>query len=350
MAGSNVPYHLRPKKYVERLLFCELLSKAFIVWPQDQYIYISMGGPFLSDHKLMGQHFAFNSLLSFEMDEAVVTRQRFNNLNDTPIKCEHMTSEKFVREFPQIIEQCDDAENAVVWLDYASSKGRRTQIREFGILAGELTPGDVLKITLNCSVSTLSGYGNRAVKAHEQQMLMMADLRQQLGDMIPDKLVDGQTISKASMAKILLGAVNYQIKEASESAHNYSISPVSVYVYNDGSHDMLTITCMAVQNGAKEEFFANTGLCLLSDDQAIPEIKIPDLSIRERRRLETLIDEHEENHIVHENLGFQLGETVGGSISSVKDFRLYKDYLPYILISKTIQLPDDILEALETVS
>jgi len=53
MTGEQIPYHLRPNKYVERELFCELLLRLGSQFDLKKYMYASMGGKFLTDHYLM---------------------------------------------------------------------------------------------------------------------------------------------------------------------------------------------------------------------------------------------------------------------------------------------------------
>ena len=77
MTGGNVAYHLRPNKYVERHLFAELLAKLCLNEPMN-YTYISMGGAYLEDHRLIHQTLGLKSLFSFEADQEIHKRQLFN--------------------------------------------------------------------------------------------------------------------------------------------------------------------------------------------------------------------------------------------------------------------------------
>ncbi len=44
MNGAEIPYQLRPSKFIDRQIFMELLSRLIQVRGPENYIYISMGG------------------------------------------------------------------------------------------------------------------------------------------------------------------------------------------------------------------------------------------------------------------------------------------------------------------
>lgn len=78
MSGGNVSYNLRPNKYVERHLFIELL--AMLVGTNDpaRFVYISLGGPQMEDHRLVHQQLNLHNMISLESDEVIHRRQLFN--------------------------------------------------------------------------------------------------------------------------------------------------------------------------------------------------------------------------------------------------------------------------------
>jgi hypothetical protein len=78
MSGENVPYYLRPNKFVERLLFIELLEHIGHFKQLKEYSYVSMGGKFLEDFKLIHEHLNLKELFSVEVDGVTFGRQLFN--------------------------------------------------------------------------------------------------------------------------------------------------------------------------------------------------------------------------------------------------------------------------------
>ncbi|WP_407928292.1 O-methyltransferase, partial [Collimonas silvisoli] len=57
MSGAYVPYHLRQNKAVDRQLFVDLLTKLNRYKAIGDYSYVSFGGPYLEDFKLVHSHF-----------------------------------------------------------------------------------------------------------------------------------------------------------------------------------------------------------------------------------------------------------------------------------------------------
>ena len=78
MSGTDVPYHLRPNKYVDRQIFIDLLHRLDRVRPLSSSVYVSMGGKFLDDHKAIRFAFDLKASVSLEKFAEVVPRQNFN--------------------------------------------------------------------------------------------------------------------------------------------------------------------------------------------------------------------------------------------------------------------------------
>jgi hypothetical protein len=127
MSGENVPYHLRPNKHVERLLFVELLEH-FDRWRRvSDAAYVSLGGRLLEDQKLIHDRFGTTHLMSLESDEITYKRQVFN----VPlglISCAHRSTGQFVEEFDVITAAWGEV-NRIIWFDYASATGRQGAAR-----------------------------------------------------------------------------------------------------------------------------------------------------------------------------------------------------------------------------
>ncbi len=63
MSGGGVSYNLRPNKYVERQLFVELLRMVMSGSNFDNWVYVSLGGPQLEDHRLVHHQLNFRYLV-----------------------------------------------------------------------------------------------------------------------------------------------------------------------------------------------------------------------------------------------------------------------------------------------
>jgi hypothetical protein len=138
MSGGNVTYQLRPNKHVERLLFVELVEKIG-AYKASTFAYISMGGPQLEDHKLFHQVLGITNLYSFEEDEIIYQRQKFNQ-RPSCVTCIPRTISDFVVNFEHFIDENALMDKTlVIWLDYASPK-RREQLIEFESKDHRITP------------------------------------------------------------------------------------------------------------------------------------------------------------------------------------------------------------------
>jgi hypothetical protein len=153
MSGGNVSYNLRPNKFVERQLFIELLGKICLTKSPDSYIYISLGGPQLEDHKTIHQMLGFNNLVSIEADPVVYQRQLFN-LRPYYVKCRQETTSQFITNFDNFASSYED-KKFIVWLDYTEANMRYEQLVEYQTLLSSLEVGDILKITINANPYSL---------------------------------------------------------------------------------------------------------------------------------------------------------------------------------------------------
>jgi len=345
MAGADIPYHLRIKKFVERKIFNELLGLLFNVYNPENYSYISMGGPFLADHHLLSKSFELKKLISIEKDKNIVSRQEFNQKTNI-VECLNLDSSELVSSFTSIAYDLGGAENCIAWLDFADAKHRHSQITEFGSILPQLSSGDIIKITLNCSISTLSGYARSGCPANEQQILMKADLNEILGNLCDVSIIDGANLTNISMAQYLLQALEKKCLESSDAYSNTFFLPISKLLYNDGHHEMLTVTCIALKDEEEDVLKREADLenweYFSPDWTSITKISFPDLSIKERTEIERLIATGIPPHEINEQIEFQLEKNVGESIKSLQEYNQFRNFIPYIAFADSIPLPKEV--------
>lgn len=167
--GGNVPYHLRQNKAIDRNLFVELLSRINLVKDIEAYTYISFGGSFLEDFKLIHSITGISKMISLEVDENIRNRQKFN----MPLNCiepRHLTSGEFLEN------HTFEGEN-IVWFDYASPKEIEQQLDETQYLITQLHDFDIVKITLNANANSLADHqtleitkAKRSLKSKEESL------------------------------------------------------------------------------------------------------------------------------------------------------------------------------------
>ena len=147
MAGSSVPYRLRPNKAVDRELFLALLSRIGATLKLENHQYIGLGGPFLEDFRLIHARIGISQMVCVEIEEETHKRQQFNCPIDT-IKCIHSSLEDYLDE-----NELDTP--SIVWLDYTDPGEITAQIERFARTIGEVPVRSVLRVTLNANPASL---------------------------------------------------------------------------------------------------------------------------------------------------------------------------------------------------
>jgi hypothetical protein len=77
-----------PTQFVDRQLFVDLLAGVGRLRDFSKYIYISMGGKFLEDHRALQMALDVSELISIDANPEVVARQDFNK----PVRLHEMSA------------------------------------------------------------------------------------------------------------------------------------------------------------------------------------------------------------------------------------------------------------------
>ena len=113
MSGSDLAYHLRPNKAIDRNLFISLLERIGRVRNISAYEYIGFGGPMLEDYKALHADLRISRMHSIERNTETFKRQQFNRPASF-IKLHEIESGEFFRT-----HQFHD-KGTIVWLDYTA--------------------------------------------------------------------------------------------------------------------------------------------------------------------------------------------------------------------------------------
>ena len=327
MSATSIPYHLRPHKAVDRRLFLDLLAR-FERWsPLPKYVYLSMGAYPLEDHKLIHRMIGITKLISFDSDEAVVARQRFNRPLDS-CYCIKKKSGELISELDSILSGCDFAADAgmIVWLDYTDPAKIGEQLREFETLLDKLRAGDVVRVTVNAHPHALldqSTTGSKPLLVAEKRTKQFQKLKDRIGDFLPSWATpDHMTVGELPrvLAKLFAAAA---LKALPVTGPNV-FSPLSIVRYADGQQ-MLSITGALVARNEESAMLQRLDLELWpfssSEWITIHPLVVPDLTVRERLFLERGIVSKPAVDLVAE-LGFETASEL-----NIKDFlENYKSY------------------------
>lgn len=265
MSGSSLAYHLRINKYIDRRLFVETLELVALYQSLDCHAYISMGGGYLEDFRVVHQAFGINRMLSFDLDNWVVQRQRLNRPYGF-IRCEQAASEDIVDRFAEERDKLVGPEgNVIVWLDYTQPGKRYSQLEDFELLIGKLVPGDVFRITLNATRNTFGSNDQHilAKRAGKTEHTTLAGwwngkLAEQLLDYLPPDRNGAEFMdTEADFAVTLARAVHRAALRGLPAHGEFILEPLLTVRYADGQQ-MLTLTGIVLHKDHRSEFYNRT--------------------------------------------------------------------------------------------
>jgi hypothetical protein len=282
VSGALVPYHQRQNKAVDRHLFVEILMRLNRRVPIAKYTYVSFGGAFLEDFKLMHAAFGNSKLISLEQNETAWKRQLFN-LPLSCIQCLRQKSGDFVDTYAI-------ATNAIIWLDYAAARKTREQLGEFQALLPKLREFDIVKITMNVNLDTLRSAGTRDQdgKIESAEVLgqkRFEELQRRIGDFMPQRF-NAQSMTPDEYPRVLLSAIEAAANEALKGRPTELFQPLAAFVYSDLTHHMLTVSGIVLKKSERGKFLQDCDL--KSFKLASPKwgeykrIMLPALTARER--------------------------------------------------------------------
>lgn len=332
MSGGSVSYNLRPNKFVERQLFVELLEAACSGHSPDEFVYVSLGGPQLEDQRLIHRRLKITSLVSIEADPVVYKRQLFN-LRPSFIDPRNETTQDFVSNFDSFVDEYSNKE-FIIWFDYTSPRQRREQLVEYQTLLGKLGERDVLKITMNANPATL-GERRSGETSKEFQERRLKALYARLDDYLP-KHLDPAEMTGHGLVPILCEAVERASLNAVQNNPRLRVEPLAIFVYQDGPHQMLTITVRLVRRREADRFLQDLVGCgwqhLPSNWTDVTRIKVPNLTAKERLFIEKLLFA-EDDETVHTKLPFRFHSKDEESLEILQEYaRHYNRYPSYFQV------------------
>jgi hypothetical protein len=278
--GKEIPYQLRPNKFIDRQIFLDLLLRVVPLKQVGRYAYVSMGGKHLVDHEAIYRRVGIKSLYCFDGDKDIVDRQQCNKPIASAV-CVEMMSGSLAGEIDAILAQFEAAQNLILWLDYTRPAERLSQLQELTACLSKAQSGDVIRITMNADDFTLRGPWEKEFDAPGKYRAHR--LRIQIGDFLSS---DVEEIVEGQLPVVLSGAVQLACSIAGEGKR-LTFHPILITSYADGQR-MLTVTVLALPNGEPLPLGLQDWEFLAKRWSDVVDISAPDLSLREK----TLIDRH----------------------------------------------------------
>jgi hypothetical protein len=321
MSGADIPYQLRPSKFVDRQIFVELLSRLVQTRGPENYIYVSMGGRHLVDHYAVYRELGIKAQFSFDSDKNAVARQIFNRPTDATI-CGAMHSSALPSELDQIAAKFPSRRNMIVWLDYTNTD-RKLQLQEAEQTLIRLKHGDIFRITMNANIGNLKQ--GLAGESANRASFRADYLRNQIEDMMPTSIT---AIEDNEFPSVLTKCIELATQKAKAQVPHLHFLPVLVTSYADGQR-MLTVTC-AVSNLSEHEPFPNSKFRRWQfaskswDD--IHEISVPILSAKERFKLDSNLKKSAK--MMLSALRFLPADDELSSLVAVSNYRKFQRFYP----------------------
>lgn len=328
--GAYVPYHVRQNKAIDRQLFIDLLARINRFTPIKNYRYISFGGPFFEDFKLVHSQFGIKRMISIEGSEAVYSRQLFN----LPLSCIrpcNTLSGDYINSYTSTTP-------TIFWLDYAAPNKLREQIQEFQSLLSKSNELDIVRITLNANPGVLSPEvmireNGKRETTEERNTRRFEVLKHRLGDFLPSDVTSENMVVRFYPG-ILLRALEFatnSIMEGRRLKEGLYFQPLAAYVYSDHMHPMLTLTGILINKNQRRDFFQKSEIkkwehATNSWHEFLP-INVPALTAREKLFVDSWLPTRK-GKTIQKKLNFLFAETAEESLDVIENYRRYYRYYP----------------------
>lgn len=314
MSGFSLPYRLRPNKAVDRELFLSLLLRLSPNLGLEKYHYVSLGGPFLEDFRLVHSRIGIGrkknrrtvgKLTCIESELEVHKRQRFNR-PVAAIKCVHSTLETY-------LNQTTFKTPVIIWFDYTAPKSVASHIQCFADTIVTVPVRSVLRVTLNgnptalgggeepsgmdLSVETDSGISADRAQKPTKTEWRLDQFKQRMGTLVPAGL-SAEAMTHKKYGRTLLNVLKLAVeKQALSFTDRQVVWALSTHYADD--QPMVTATLIVVPLGDKVTEKVVKGWEFYSTPDEPHQIELPALSSLERLTMEANIS-------ARKKLGFDL--------------------------------------------
>jgi hypothetical protein len=263
-------YHLRANKAVERLVFVDAIARLKRFASLRDYVYFSLGGPYLDDFRLMYEFFPELKMVSVEIDEEVYKRQIFHQpCGNVTLHHDDLSSFVATNDFERV--------RSIFWLDNTGLE--YSHFETFITLLQKVGSGSMIKITLDASTGRFSGKTEDVKKK-------IAAFREKYALVLPEAEAT-PPLDNYGFASLLQKMVRVAAERALPADTELMFQPVSSFYYKDGQA-MLTVTgIVCFRHEAEHVRAAFADWQFLNLDWRDPKIiDLPVLTTKERLQLQ----------------------------------------------------------------
>jgi hypothetical protein len=316
--SASPAYHLRINKAVERLLFLELLRRldGKLPEPIGSYKYVSLGGPYLEDFRMIHAEFGNRGMVSLEVKEHVRSRQVINRPYSR-IRLTLDSTRRFVDKY-----RTGDIP-LIVWFDY-EWQAWKNQISESCDLLQKLPGMSIFKLTLTGKTDHLVRGGNDSLDTKARI------LSEEFGDYGP---FEAQHVNEENICGTLYRICRRVIADAVPDTESKVVRTLSAYEYNDGT-PVLTVTMLIGPLTKVEQVVSTAGLNAwpygVLNWRRLKNIAIPHLGLRERLEVDKLMPDADPRTVVR-RLKLHLHEEYWQSVKAISNYKEFYQYVPQFL-------------------
>ena len=203
---------------------------------------------------------------------------------------------------------------------------------EFQKLISKLTLGDTLKITMSANISSLGSKDpNNKENTETIESIRYKCMGNKIGDYMPNdipKVINDEN----DLVKILARSIQFASERGAESLLGLEPALLSLFTYKDGVR-MITAT-VRIMNKVDLSLLKVIDWEFTPDSwQNITKIEIPELSVKERLHLDSLLPS-ENVEDIHTQLSFKLHTKHEDSLNMLKSYAAhYRRYPGYQIVA-----------------
>lgn len=322
---KHPPYHLRPNKAIDRLIFIELIARLSKTWNLSRYSYYGLGGPFLEDIRQLSQRFPELRYVSIEKNEDTYRRQQFHRCTKK-LTLIHSHLNTFLKH------RFESGQRCIAWLDYNDLRPDR--IEEFAEFLGMVGAPSIVRVSVKADVDRSAIDSARRLLSDEVASLLRAawldDFQRKYNDYLPGKVTMDDLLPTqipSVVQSMIQVAAQRVLPELGGTVFQFAHS----CTYADGPHQMTSVTGVVCDVSERQSIHDALGSWTHGrTDWRSPEwIDVPVLSVKERLRLEKLLPAPRASaDRLAEALGYKVDDSQGSSARKLKQYKDYYRFYP----------------------
>lgn len=277
----KIDYSLRPAKYAERRMLCDIFRRLQPFQCIEDYLYVGFGSVWFSDFSLFHKTLGIKDMVSIEHSDRAALRIEAN-------KPFQITMD--FRQSKFALPDLDWTRRQFLWLDYDGTISTDVLLDTATVAANAL-PGTLLAISVQCVKAPEIAEAERAQTQDNTATDAVERFRQNLGnDRVPPKLYEDDLIGwpyGKICRSVLISEIETVLARRNRNTENSPIKfhPICEFEYEDGAK-MTTLVGVFYNDEAKLAECSFDALDFLPPGKRVVRIPVPKLTIREFRQLE----------------------------------------------------------------